>query len=184
MPQLIAPTTDLHASFLTGLAECQDEGRHLELDRTRLADPAEFCRYVVALRADAERPGVLDRYIVAAGGVLPGESDDAGSVPQTILWWVDGTRYLGRLSIRHHLNADLRRSGGHIGFEVRPGARRRGHATAMLAAALPLAAALGIDPAWVDCDVDNAGSLRVIEKNGGRLAEEREAQLFFRVPTR
>ena len=39
----------------------------------------------------------------------------------------------------------------------------------MLAAALPLAAALGIDPARVDCDADNVASRRVIEKNGGVL---------------
>ena len=75
-----------------------------------------------------------------------------GYVPQTVLWWVAGDEYLGRLSIRHRLTPHLLYFGGNIGFEVRPSARRRGHATAMLAAALPLAAALGIDPARVDCD--------------------------------
>ena len=90
-------------------------------------------------------------------------------MPQTVLWWAAGDEYLGRLAIRHRLTPDLRVEGGNIGYEVRPGARRRGHATAMLAAALPLAAALGIDPAHVDCDADNLASRRVIEKNGGRL---------------
>jgi predicted acetyltransferase len=104
-------------------------------------------------------------------------------VPQTVLWWVAGDEYLGRLSIRHRLTAHLLHEGGNIGFEVRPGARRRGHATAMLAAALPLAAALGVDPARLDCDVDNPASRRVIEKNGGVLDEERDDVLFFWVPT-
>ena len=56
---------------------------------------------------------------------------------ETVLWWVERREYLGRISIRHRLNDALLREGGNIGFEVRPGARRRGHATAMLAAALP-----------------------------------------------
>ena len=54
----------------------------------------------------------------------------------------------------------------------------------MLAAALPLAAALGIDPALMDCDADNVASLRVIEKNGGRLEREEDGSLYFVVRTR
>jgi predicted acetyltransferase len=40
----------------------------------------------------------------------------------------------------------------------------------MLAAALPLARALGITEALLTCDVTNAASRRVIESNGGRFA--------------
>jgi ribosomal protein S18 acetylase RimI-like enzyme len=38
---------------------------------------------------------------------------------------------IGRVSIRHTLNDFLFRSGGHIGYGVRPAFRRRGHATAI-----------------------------------------------------
>ena len=113
---------------------------------------------------------------------MPGEWVD-GYVPQTVLWWVAGDEFLGRLSIRHHLTPHLLYHGGNIGFEVRPSARRRGHATAMLAAALPLAAALGIDPARIDCEADNVASRRVIERNGGVFDEERDGSLFFWLPT-
>ena len=105
-------------------------------------------------------------------------------MPQTVLWWAAGGEYLGRINIRHRLNEGLLVRGGHIGYEVRPSARGRGHATAMLAAALPLAAALGIDPAHVDCDADNVASRRVIEKNGGRLEREEDGSLYYLVPTR
>lgn len=54
----------------------------------------------------------------------------------------------------------------------------------MLAHGLPVAAALGIDPALVTCDVDNVGSRRVIETNGGVLDDERRGKLRFWVPTR
>jgi predicted acetyltransferase len=105
-------------------------------------------------------------------------------VPETVLWWVHGSEFLGRLSIRHCLTPSLERVGGHIGCEVRPPARRRGHATAMLRAGLPIAARLGIDPALVTCDVDNAASRLVIERAGGRLDEPYGTTLRFWVPTR
>jgi len=54
----------------------------------------------------------------------------------------------------------------------------------MLAAALPPAAALGIDPAHVHCDYDNVASRRVIEKNGGRLDREEGGWLYYLLPTR
>ena len=53
----------------------------------------------------------------------------------------------------------------------------------MLAAALPLARAQGIDPALVTCDESNAGSRRVIEANGGVLEDKRGSELRFWVPT-
>jgi len=60
-------------------------------------------------------------------------------------------------------------SGGHIGYDVRPSARRPGHATAMLAAALPVARSLGISEALLTCLDTNIGSRRVIEANGGQF---------------
>ncbi len=182
-PRFAAPSSRFRASFLEALEEFQAEGRHAELDAARLADPAEFARFVAALRADARDPGAAARYLArtfAVGLDAPGYE----YVPQTVLWWAAGDEYLGRLAIRHRLTPDLAREGGNIGYEVRPGARRRGHATAMLAAALPLAAGLGVDPAHVDCDAANLASRRVIEKNGGRLRREEHGCLYFVVPTR
>lgn len=106
-----------------------------------------------------------------------------GIVPSTILWWVDGETYLGRLAIRHWLNAWLRDFGGHIGYVVRPSARGLGHATRMLGASLPVTAALGIDPALVTCDETNAASRRVIEANGGVFESQRGIKLRYWVPT-
>src|SRR5262249_33820726 len=95
-----------------------------------------------------------------------------GWVPGTTLWYVDSDEYVGTLQIRHTLTPELRRIGGHIGYEVRPSARRRGHATRMLALSLPIAHELGIDPALVTCDVTNTASRKVIETNGGQLESE------------
>ena len=177
-----APDPRFRTSFLVALRECRAEGRHRELDEALLADPAEFARYVAALNAAAERPGEPDFHLAALRGERPAAWPD-GYVPQTVLWWVAGDAFLGRLSIRHRLTPHLLHEGGSIGFEVRPSARRRGHARAMLAAALPLAAALGVDSARVDCDAANVASRRVIEACGGALNEERGGSLFYWVPT-
>ena len=108
----------------------------------------------------------------------------AGFVPATELWWVEGDEFLGRVGIRHRLSPALLETGGHIGYDVRRSARRRGHATAMLREALIVARALGIESALVTCDVENMGSRTVIERNGGVLEDEREGKLRFWVSTR
>lgn len=178
MPRLLAPSIALHASLLEALDEFRAEGRLGPGDSTGLAyevrdgipgldDPRGFAAYVAGLQARA----------------LPHGPRPAGFVPDTILWFSDGPTFIGRLAIRHRLTDSLRETGGHIGYDVRPSARRRGHGTEMLRQALPIANALGIDPALVTCDVDNIGSRRVIEANGGRLEDERLGKLRFWVPT-
>lgn len=97
--------------------------------------------------------------------------------------YVDGLDYLGRLAIRHELTEHLLEVGGHIGYDVRPTARRRGHATAMLAEGLAVARDLGIEQALVTCDDDNLGSRTVIERAGGVLEDQRGDKLRYWVPT-
>jgi len=107
----------------------------------------------------------------------------AGFVPATELWWVDGDEFLGRIGIRHRLTpALLEMGGGHIGYDVRPSARRRGHATAMLREGLTAARGLGIKRALVTCDIGNVGSRAVIERNSGVLEDERSGKLRFWMP--
>jgi predicted acetyltransferase len=105
-------------------------------------------------------------------------------VPSTTLWWVEGGEWLGRIQLRQRLNDRLLAGGGHIGYDVAPGHRRRGHATAMLWAMLAVAAdRYGIASALVTCDPDNVASRRVIEACGGVLEDERDGKLRFWVPT-
>ena len=178
MPELISPDSRVYRSFVAAMAEFQAEGRGGPDDDSntgrairkyarRWADPAEFARYLRELenaaRDESPRPD--------------------GRVPQTTLWWVSADEYLGRISIRHRLTASLREIGGHIGYDIRPSARQRGHATAMLAAALPVAHSLRIDPALLTCDEDNLASRKVIEANGGVLEDKSGDKVRYWVPT-
>ncbi|TWD73272.1 acetyltransferase (GNAT) family protein [Kribbella amoyensis] len=136
--------------------------------REQVEDPAEFARLIEAIRSEAR----------------PETEMPADLVHQTVLWFVEDDEWLGRLSVRHRLTPHLLELGGHIGYVVRPSARRKGYATQMLVQSLPYAAKLGIDPALVTCDNDNVASRKVIVAAGGELEDERHGKLRFWVPTR
>lgn len=178
MPELVAPTMGVHASFVAAMEELRAEGhgspddqstagRELRTYGSRWHEPEEFRRYLQLLREEE-----TEEY-----------AQQAGRVPQTTLWWIAGDDYLGRIDIRHRLTDRLSEYGGHIGYEVRPSARRRGYATAMLAAALPVARELGVDPALLTCDEHNIASRKVIEANGGVLAGNIRGGLRYWLPT-
>ncbi|MGW2233417.1 GNAT family N-acetyltransferase [Streptomyces sp. NPDC001759] len=96
-----------------------------------------------------------------------------GRVHATHWWIVEDDTYLGAIDLRHYLNDFLLDVGGHIGYSIRPSARRRGLATWALGAVLPEARALGLSRVLVTCDDDNVGSARSIERNGGILEDVR-----------
>ncbi|MFF5079748.1 GNAT family N-acetyltransferase [Actinoplanes sp. NPDC000266] len=163
MPVLVAPVLDVHKSFLEAMAEYEAEGRGAPGDHSNIGSdlrvwsatwsrPEVFRSFVDGLRAQA----------------LEETPRPASFVPTTVLWWIEGVQYLGRLNIRQRLAPGVTgQRNGHIGYDVRPSARRQGHATAMLATALPIAAALGLDKVLVTCDDGNEASRRTIERNGG-----------------
>ena len=106
-----------------------------------------------------------------------------GFVPATMLWAVDGDRWLGRVSVRHELNEHLIRFGGHVGYVVRPSARRRGIATTLLRVGLGMLNEIGVGEALILCAEDNEGSRRVIETVGGELEKIVEGLRHYRMAT-
>ncbi len=102
-----------------------------------------------------------------------GRELDGRWVPASFLVAVVDGEIVGRLSLRHELNEFLIREGGHIGYGVRPGHRRRGYATEILKQGLVIARAEGIDDVLVTCDEGNVPSIAVIERAGGVLEDVR-----------
>ena len=93
-----------------------------------------------------------------------------GRVRQLIRWAQneDG-KIVGTCRIRLKLNENLKKTGGHIGYDVRPEFRRKGIGTEILKLALKELRAKINEDVLITCDDDNIGSSRVIENNGGIL---------------
>ncbi|MEV1331909.1 GNAT family N-acetyltransferase [Micromonospora costi] len=175
MPELIAPTVRLHAAWL----EAHDEwgpGLHEDGFGLRPADevrsPAGFAAWVARLSEQAD----------------PTTSPAAGRVPCTYRWIVDAAgdaaagasgepAVLGGIALRHELNDFLLRVGGHIGYGIRPSARRRGLATWALGEMLGEARAIGLDRVLVTCEEGNVPSAKTIERHGGVLEDVRATEL-------
>ena len=90
-----------------------------------------------------------------------------GFVPGTIWWAIHENEMVGRIAIRHELNAFLREVGGHIGYIVHPLWRNRGIATWMLKEVLKTRQAKSIGKILITCDESNLASEKTITRNGG-----------------
>lgn len=161
MPELIAPTAALHASWI----ESRDEwGRGVHQDGSGL------------------RPGdevdTPDDFAAWVAGLIESEKQaPEGWVRCSFRWIVEGDRYLGAVALRHELNDFLREAAGHIGYGLRPSARGHGLAAWALGATLPEARALGLTRVMLTCDVANIASARTIERNGGVLEDIRDTEI-------
>jgi predicted acetyltransferase len=164
MPELIAPTVRLHAAWLDAHHEW-GPGVHEDGFGLRPSDevdsPAGFAAWVARLADQSDRTRPLE----------------PGQVPCTYRWIVEGDRVLGGIALRHELNDFLLRVAGHIGYGIRPSARRRGLATWALGLMIGEARALGLDRVLIICEVDNIASAKTIEHHGGVLEAVRDTEL-------
>lgn len=155
MLRLEPPDARYRTTYLEALREFRAEGHLRALHAEYFHASTDFEAFVTSLLEKANP-----------------EKVPVDCVLESVLWLMCDGLLLGRVSIRHELNAALREFGGHIGYEIRPSRRRMAYGTRALALALPMAAGLGIERALVTCDADNIGSRRIIEKNGGTLEGE------------
>jgi len=164
MPELIPPTVRLHRAWLDSRDEW-GRGVHQDGSGLRPADevdsPAGFAAWVGRLNDEED----------------PAKPVAADWVHCTYRWIVEDDRVLGAISLRHELNEFLLQAGGHIGYGVRPSARRRGLATWALAETLRAAAKLGLDRVLITCNVSNVGSARTIENAGGVVEDVRDTEI-------
>lgn len=153
MPELIAPTTRLHTAWL----EAHDEwgpGVHEDGFGLRPSDevhaPAGFAAWVARLADQSD----------------PAKTIDVGKHRCLYRWIVESDRVLGGIALRHGDDDYVLRA-GHVGYGIRPSARRRGLATWAVGQMLVEARVLGLDRVLAVCAVDNVASVKTIERCGG-----------------
>lgn len=158
--ELVAPSIEYKDSFIEAVKEYRADTsfplmhrRYHDLSLEELQD--HFDEYVEKVRS-------WDR----------GENLPQGFVPAREFWLVENGTFIGSVNIRHMLNENLLRLGGHIGYEIRPSMRGKGYGSEALKLALPKAKELGIERALLTCDATNVGSRKIIEKNGGVLENQ------------
>jgi predicted acetyltransferase len=96
-----------------------------------------------------------------------------GFVAHETFWLVEnGAHVVGVSNLRYNLTDALRKDGGHIGFGIRPSARRRGYATLILKETLLRVRERGISRALLTAHKGNTGSVKTILRNGGVLDSE------------
>ncbi|MBZ9685861.1 GNAT family N-acetyltransferase [Clostridium estertheticum] len=81
-------------------------------------------------------------------------------------------RIFGAISIRHCLNEELLKFGGHIGYGIIPSERRKGYAKSMLKMALENCKSRNMKQVLITCNKVNIASAKTIIANGGVLENE------------
>ncbi len=154
MPMLTKPSVQYEKSFIAAMREFKAEKKQYFSIVERMdvdAIEQDFAIYVEACLSEAEKP------------LKP------GWVKATHLWLVEGAELLGLVNIRHDLNDNLRKTGGHIGVGVRPSQRHKGYASLMTKSALLEARKLGMTKVLLVCEVENIGAQEIIQARGGVL---------------
>ncbi len=146
---LTPPTPEFEDSWLAGLLEFDEEGRK-------------------GFWLVPHRPENIQEYMQRTKDNSEGKNLTPGWVPATTYWLIDDAgEFVAHVNIRHELNDGFKIRGGHIGYAVRPSARRKGYGSKMLELALEKAREMGLEKVLVTCDDDNLASIKIIEKNGG-----------------
>lgn len=151
---LESPSEARKESYLSLIAEFLEQGEPL------IPFPLSF--------ANIDFPALIREMENCAKGIGIPE----GFVAHETLWLVDEDEVVAVSNLRFHLTERLKKDGGHIGYGVRPSARRRGYATILLAETLKKAKERGISKALVTCNKSNLASAKTIIKNGGVIDSE------------
>lgn len=118
-------------------------------------------------------------YIIRNINMSRGIGLEPAWVPQTMFWLIANDRPVGMGKLRHYLNDNLRKIGGHIGYCIRPSERGKGYGTILLRGMLEKASELNIPRALITCDEANIASRRVVECNSGTLERIVEGECYY-----
>ena len=118
-------------------------------------------------------------YLIRSVNSSKGIDLEPARVPQTKFWLIVNGSPVGLGKLRHCLNDNLKKIGGHIGYCIRPTERGKGFGIILLREMLKKARELNIPRVLITCDEINTASRRVIENNSGILERNVGGECFY-----
>lgn len=92
------------------------------------------------------------------------EKQPEGQVPSTVLFLFEDDTFIGLYDVRHRLNEKLKKSGGHIAYEIVPSFRQKGYVKAGLKLVLDWCFEhLKLEQVLVCCHAENIASYRTMK---------------------
>ena len=141
----------------------------------RKEDAIEYINEHLKYGSDINGSGGLDRYLNNYEEWLVKLENDRNMTPNServpaltyFLVREDDKKIVGMINIRLCLNERLRKSGGNIGYGIRPTERKKGYNKINLYLGLEVCQRKGLDKVLLDADLDNPASWRTMEALGG-----------------
>lgn len=150
--ELVKPALEHGPAYLAMVDEHVQVGEEYGSNNVELARE-DFAQFVRELEDEAEGVGLPP-------GIPP---------QQTYLLLKNRAMVVGEIRFRPDLLPPYEQWNGHIGYNIRPAQRGKGYATRQLALLLEEARKIRLAGVSLTIEDDNPASVRVIEKNGGRL---------------
>ena len=152
----------------------------------RKAEAAAYIREFLQYGSEINGTGGLNRYLEDYEGWLEKLNGDYTRIPGEekvpartyFLIRENDSRIVGMINIRLTLNERLRRYGGHIGYSIRPTERGKGYNKINLYLGLKVCDRYGIDSVFMDADLANPASWKIMEALGGKRIREYYDDLY------
>ncbi|GCE24123.1 GNAT family N-acetyltransferase [Dictyobacter kobayashii] len=165
--ELIKPSIEYSAQYLAMVDEGIETGEGYGYNNVELARE-DFAAFVQELEDESQGIGLPTG--------LPAQ--------QTYFLLKEGQMVVGEIRFRPAITPPYEKYNGHIAYNIRPSQRGKGYATRQLALVLQEARKLGLPFVTLTVENDNPASVRVIQKNGGKLLQTIENPLKVQVRER
>jgi predicted acetyltransferase len=114
------------------------------------------------------KESILDIYDNYENGI-----DIPENMPRTYTYWcVEENNLVGEIQLRPYLSEPEAKAWGHLAYAVRYSKWNNGYGTRLLKKGLEKAKEFQINDVYIACREDNLGSIKVIEKNNGKLVDK------------
>ena len=162
--ELVKPAIEHGPEYLAMVDEVIQQDGEYPYSNAELARE-NFAQFVRELEEEAQGIGLPE-------GIPP---------QQTYLLLKNGKQVVGEIRFRPMLMPPYEKFNGHTGYNICPSQRGKGYATRQLALLLDEARKLQLSGLSLTIEGDNPASVRVIEKNGGKLVQTIENPIKARV---